>query len=323
MNREYKSGFKDELVYFREKLTLANRWNRVYRDNLKFFDEYCQRKYPAETINQQMINEWCTKRETETNNSHNTRILGIREFVKYLQVHGFPDLLLPENLKSEGRKYIPHLFATEELKRFFHECDKIEKSESNNRIPTKIRAITIPVFFKLLYSTGMRTTEARFLKIQDVDLKEGVVNIRKSKGYDQHYVALHESTIKMLSEYNEKIKMYQPNREYFFESPVNGYYSKQWVYESFKKYWKKANEGVYARPYDLRHNYAIENINRWEGKSFDITEKLNILSKSMGHKNTNATVYYYSLCPALADLLIDKTEKSMNEITQEIDYENF
>lgn len=52
--------------------------------------------------------------------------------------------------------------------------------------------------FKLLYSTGMRTIEARLLKKENVDLKNGIISIENSKGYNQHYIALHESMKKVL-----------------------------------------------------------------------------------------------------------------------------
>mgnify|MGYP002309109554 FL=1 len=51
----------------------------------------------------------------------------------------------------------------------------------------------IPVFFRLLLSTGMRTNEARLLDCEDVDLKNGIINIKHTKGWAQHRVALHLS----------------------------------------------------------------------------------------------------------------------------------
>jgi Phage integrase family. len=50
------------------------------------------------------------------------------------------------------------------------------------------RRIIVPVFFRLLYSSGIRTTEARLLRADDVNLDDGVLNIRHSKGFSQHFV---------------------------------------------------------------------------------------------------------------------------------------
>lgn len=54
--------------------------------------------------------------------------------------------------------------------------------------------------FRLLYSTGMRTTEARLLRVIDVDLPHAVINIRKSKNSIEHYVALHPSMAALLKD---------------------------------------------------------------------------------------------------------------------------
>ena len=64
------------------------------------------------------------------------------------------------------------------------------------------RRLIIPVFFGLRYSSGIRTTEARLLSRDDADLENGVLEIKRSKGYDQHYVALHDSMTIMLREYS-------------------------------------------------------------------------------------------------------------------------
>jgi site-specific recombinase XerD len=65
-----------------------------------------------------------------------------------------------------------------------------------------MKEIVCPAFFRLLYSSGIRTTEARLLEREDIDLSHGVINVRHSKGYDQHYIALHESMTSILLQYD-------------------------------------------------------------------------------------------------------------------------
>jgi len=70
-----------------------------------------------------MVNEWCMQRDTETSNSCYTRTLIVREFIDYLCGRGMSEVITPKAPKLEKRKYIPHAFTTEELGRFFDECD--------------------------------------------------------------------------------------------------------------------------------------------------------------------------------------------------------
>ena len=70
--------------------------------------------------------------------------------------------------------------------------------------------------------------------------------------------------------------------------------------------------------YDLRHHYATTNINSWNIDAFEFSDKLNYLSKSMGHRNIESTLYYYSIVPALADIIFEKTSAGMDLILPEV-----
>ena len=134
---------------------------------------------------------------------------------------------------------MPHAFTKEELQRFFYECDNIPVNRS---LLSKVRHLTCPVFFRLLYSSGIRTTEARLLRKADFDPIEGVLNIQKSKGYDQHYVALHKSMSDLLIIYDQTIDKLLPNRTFFFEKYNGGHYSKGWVTQTFHTLWERRTQ---------------------------------------------------------------------------------
>ncbi len=317
----YRSCFANTIEKFVAYRKASGSWNEDnYGRNILYFDRYCAEHYPGQSLNQEMIDCWCRKRETETNTSCATRTLVIRAFVNYLNARGFTDATLPPHPKRNGKTYIPHAFSEKELHNFFEECDRVVSNRPEQKY--RMKEIVCPALFRLLYSSGMRTTEARYLKRDDVDLVHGVINIRKSKGYDQHFVSLHKSMTELLQQYDRAANSITPNRTFFFEGPNGKNYSRQWVTQTFKRIWQKANgSGNNAVAYDLRHHYAVTNINQWAGDPFEFSDKLNILSKSMGHKNIESTMRYYHIVPGLADILIEKTEKRLNEILPEVPYE--
>lgn len=317
----YLSGFSDLIEKYEHYQKASDSWSENGNGlNIKYFDRYCALHYPKQTLCQEMVDEWCRKRETETNASCGTRTGSIRSFIHYLQERGLTTVEPMPPPKPEGRRYIPHSFTEEELRRFFNECDRILSLRPE--LKYKMKKITCPVFFRLLYSSGIRTTEARYLKREDVDLEYGVLNIRKTKGYDQHYVALHESMTELLKRYDKTADVIRPNRTYFFETPNGSFYSRQWVTQTFQSLWKKANgKQIKAVAYDLRHNYAVMNINSWIEDTFEFNQRLHYLSKSVGHRSIESTLYYYSITPCLADILMEKTEKSFNELLPEVEHE--
>jgi len=296
----------------------SGRWNESYEQNLLQFDRYC-RQYPkTATLSQEMVDGWCHKRDTETNNSCISRIYVVVSFIQYLKKRRKTDIMGPETPKKERRTYIPHSFTDTELGNFFHACDSLLSVPSTSE--QRSRKITIPVFFRLLYSSGLRTNEARMLRIEDIDLYHGILNIRYSKGHSQHYVVLHDSMLELLKIYDTAIRKQYPHRTYFFPARGNASHRQQWVDTNFQELWNKYNSS-HATPYALRHHYAIENINRWTDEGFGFDAKLLYLSKSMGHSTLESTKYYYSLVPGMADILEEKTGVDFESIIPEVDYE--
>jgi len=295
-------------------------WNESsYEPNLLLFDRYCKKQYPkAIILSQEMVNRWCNKRDTETNNSCIARISVVVSFIRYLRKRGKTDVMEPDIPRKERSTYIPHSFTNIELRNFFHACDSLPSV--SRTAEQRSRKITIPVFFRLLYSSGIRTNEARMLRVEDVDLCHGILSIRYSKGQTQHYVVLHDSMTDLLKKYDVAIRKQYPHRSYFFPARGDSFHTRNWVQKNFRELWDKYNNS-YATAYELRHHYAIKNINCWTCEGFEFDAKLFYLSKSMGHSTVESTKYYYSLVPGMAEILEKKTGIDFESILPEVDYE--
>jgi len=298
----------------------SGHWNEAsYEPNLILFDRYLKKQYPkALLLSQEMVDGWCHKRNTEKNNSCRSRIYVVKSFIGYLRKRKKTDVTEPMIPANERRRYIPHAFTDAELKNFFSACDSLPSASDTPE--QRSRQITVPVFFRLLYSSGMRTCEARMLKLEDVDLFDGIINIRYSKGHAQHYVVLHDSMHKLLKKYDAKIRKRYPCRTYFFPARKDTFHTRCWVQKNFRELWDKYNSS-HATAYELRHHYAIENINSWTDGGFGFDAKLSYLSKSMGHSTLESTKYYYSLVPKIADILEEKTKMDFENIVPEVDCE--
>ena len=115
---------------------------------------------------------------------------------------------------------------------------------------------------------------------KDVDLDSGVVNIRYSKGHMQHYVVLHDSMLLLMRQYDDTIDKMYPDRIYFFLPEKKRRFPQSILGAAeLQRNVVSENNGNVV-PYELRHNYAVENINDWTGVGFDFNAKLLYLSKS-------------------------------------------
>jgi integrase len=158
------------------------------------------------------------------------------------------------------------------------------------------------------------------LKRNDVNFDSGVLDIRYSKGHAQHYVVLHDSMLSLMRQYDNVIGKRYPGRTYFFPARNGSFHKAAWVQRNFNEMWSRSNSSK-AVPYELRHNYATENINSWADEGFGFNAKLLYLSKSMGHKLLESTKYYYSLVPGLADIIESQTNEGT--VIPEVDYESY
>ncbi len=317
--REYTSLIAPLMREFEEYRLASGRWSNSCNLYLTLFDRHCTANHPDSAfLTQEMLNSWCGQRESESNNSCRSRIYPVVSFVRYLQKRGLTEVETPIIPRKEPRTYIPHAFTTEELQNFFNVCDTIVSySETEEQISQRL---TLPVFFRLLYSSGIRTNEARTLRCGNVDLVRGVLNIEYSKGHDQHFIVMHDSMLRLMREYDIAIGQIYPDRLYFFPARDGKCHTKQWVSVNFKKLWTQSNS-AHAVPYELRHNYAIENINSWTDDGFAFNDKLYYLSKSMGHRVIESTKYYYSLVPRLADVMAEHTNE--DEVIPEVPHESY
>lgn len=313
---EFVSKLSPLMEQFKRYRKASQRWSNDSHYKMRAFDRHCNELYPEnDKLTQEMVDSFFVKRPTETINSCRQRCYLISEFIKYLQEREQTNVIVPERPRKRRNTYIPHAFSHEELSDFFKACDNLRYLP--NRTDMKIRCMTAPVIFRLLYSTGMRTIEALSLRCEHVDLTEGVISIVGTKGYNEHYIVLHDSMLELMQQFNQKMDCIFPDREYFFVSRDNVRFNSSWLGDNFRTIWNSVNSS-HATAYDLRHNYAIENINRWTNEGFDFYDKIAYLSKSMGHVTLESTKYYYSIVPNLSSIITNQTNETFDWIVPEV-----
>lgn len=317
--RKYESCFAPLILDFITYRKASGRWNEAsYGSNLRVFDRYCRTNYPGDAVlTQEMVDSWCRQRESETNNSCRTRVYVVYSFVKYLSERNLLENHPPELPRKERSAYIPYAFTQDEIRMFFEACDNLPDTPKTKNV--LVRRITVPVFFRLLYSSGIRTTEARLLRTADADLENGILNIHYSKGHDQHYIVLDDSMTDIMKRYDHAIRRWYPKRTCFFPAPGDFPHPHTWVEKNFRRIWERVSDNQRASAYAFRHNYATANMNRWIDSGLSFDDKLTYLSKSMGHTTLESTKYYYSIVPGLAEILLEKTEHGFNELIPEVD----
>ena len=325
MDYKYQSFLAPIMMQYKDFCIASGCWSTSKHASFVSFDRYCVKHAGSQKcLSQEVADGWCEKKPTEIANSCRSRIYPVIGLLQYMIERGLTEINIPRIPDGMPCNHVPHLYTEKELTAFFTECDK--RLFSDCRLTeNKIIAwrLTFPVIMRFLYSTGCRPYEARMLRRNNIDMLSGVVSITKSKANIQHYVVLHSSMLSIIKEYDRIIDSLYPDRRYFFlstngEQPIH----KEWLGCNYKKIWAKISD-VPSSPYDLRHNYAIANINSWHGTVFDQFNKLVFLSKSMGHICLNSTRYYYHFSTSLAKLIEERSEIGFNLLLPEVNYAHY
>lgn len=307
-----------------EIATLYSKYRAVcqrhpYGCHTNTFLNFCRKFTDKDVFTQSAIDKWCIKRETEKNNTYYNRIKTAENIIRFASSRGYCHVKINVLVKwhKPSRRLV--MLSQAEITSFFKACDEHKFYENGTfKIRGKCYALVCTTLFRLLYSNGIRPIEARYLKVEDVDLNNGIIYIRNTKGYREHIIAVNKEMQERLRYYHEVITQLIPGRTAFFCNEKGTYLSRAWIDTVFKRLWCKYNT-TKAVPYDFRHNYAIANLNALGGLSInEAYYSMIALSKSMGHASLNQTMYYYSLTPQYTSVLSALSLDRQNHIIHEI-----
>lgn len=132
----------------------------------------------------------------------------------------------------------------------------------------------------LIYSAGLRISEAVNLKVADIDSGRMVILIRQSKGAKDRVVGLSEKMLVLLREY---YKVYKP-KMWLFEGQTGEMYSVKSIQAVFHKARHRAGIKRRATVHTLRHSYATH--------LHEAGTDIRFIQELLGHCSSKTTEIY-------------------------------
>lgn len=303
----YKGSFKDHIKNYVElKRAVGYKFNEA-AEHLKRFDRFTLDKYPEVNIlTKEIVLDWCSKKPYEAQANQLSRATFIRQFGKYLDSIDVKAYIIPKGYYPKEKRYIPYIYTVEELVSFFAETDKCKYC---NECP--YRHLIMPLIFRMIYTCGLRLSEARLLKVADVDLENGVLTILHSKKDNNRLVPMSDSLTKLCRNYSKKVHSHPIEENYYFPGHQDKPMTVGNVYHNFRRFlWhakiSHGGRGCGPRIYDFRHSHAVHCLKKWTEQGKDLTVYLPVLKTYMGHDSFTETAYYLHLT---VDMFPDITEK--------------
>jgi site-specific recombinase XerD len=159
-----------------------------------------------------------------------------------------------------------------------------------------IRAYAIRFLIGLLYSTGLRISEALALNVGDVDQKQATLFIRRGKFGKERLAPLSPSTLTAVREWLDQRAGYADNDSSapLFMTAGHRRLNRYQAAHAFRRLCLRG--GVTGKPaprlHDLRHNYACRCLALWREAGEDVDALLPVLANVMGHVDFHATEVY-------------------------------
>lgn len=264
--------------------------------HLRRFDKYTLEKYPdATALTKEIVLDWCCKKPYEAQANQCSRASMIRQFAQYLDSIGIKAYIIPKRYYPSEKKYVPYIYSTNELSKFFAETDKCRYS---SEFP--YRHLIMPVIFRMIYMCGLRASEARLLKISDVDLQNGILSIHHSKKDNSRLVPMSDCLIKRCHGFSKQVHSNSIPEDYYFPALGGKPMTLGNLYKNFRRFLWRARishggMGKGPRIYDFRHCFAVHCLKKWSEQQKDLAVYLPILKTYMGHDSFEETAYYLHL----------------------------
>jgi integrase/recombinase XerD len=192
---------------------------------------------------------------------HNQLISAIKIYYK---LNGSNTIDTSQLGRPRRARALPKVFSKEEVK-------KILNSTRNTKHM---------LLLWLIYSCGLRRSEAINIRLKDLDRERGILNIREPKGMFDRIVPVPAMVWDKLDEY---INGYRPVF-WLFEGQTGGKYSVESVYRVFKQALKTAGIKKDVGVHSLRHSYATH----LHESGLDIR----YIQELLGHRNSRTTEIY-------------------------------
>jgi site-specific recombinase XerD len=196
----------------------------------------------------------------------------------------------------------PYIYSMAELRRLVSAASTYQRNRSIVP-PSMMRTVIL-----LLYGAALRVSEARALKLGDVDLSASIITIRESKFFKSRLVPIGRKLTQVMREFmlwRAEAGLPQDKESFFFLARSGRPVHLNTIHHAFRRIRDAADVKLppgsrwQPRLHDLRHSAAVHRVVSWYRAGKDVQKLLPHLSVYMGHVHLSATQVYLSMTPDL------------------------
>lgn len=306
----FRSALGADFTHYLELKRALGRKYRGEEQTLRQLDGFLVRRSPgASDLSVAILEDWLTKGCHVTARSRATILVRVRQFCLYRRrtdAGAFvPDRRLHRTLwPHHVTRRTPVILTRTEVRGLLKAALEMPDSSKAREVSRTIFLVLL-----LLYTTGLRRSEALHLRIGDVDLNAGTLLIRETKFFKTRLVPIAADVLARLRERVERRTVPQSGRRTaegpLFQirgKPVSAGRVSAVFTKLLRAHGLKPLSGSGGcRLHDLRATFAVHRIERWYSEGADVQNRLPSLATYMGHKDIVSTQYYVTVTAALLE----------------------
>lgn len=203
MKEAFVSCFASDLELFVMKKQEAGFHYGSQVHILRQFDGFCAgQEISIPEVTRELVEAWLSSFKNCCAVTMSGKASAIRQFSLFLLANG-KNAYIPGQ-KTHGKQRHIHVLSDDEIRALFVKIDQYSprlNCHSFNRLALEYR-----VLFRLLLCCGMRVSEARKLKKEDVDLVAGTVIIKNGKNNKDRMVYLPDDLRQLMISYSDRMR---------------------------------------------------------------------------------------------------------------------
>jgi integrase/recombinase XerD len=217
------------------------------------------------------------------------------------------DRCLARQVRATHRR--PYIYTPEQIVKLLATARALPSPRS------PLRPLSIYTMFVLGYCVGLRIGEIGRLTVGDVNLPDGILEIRETKFYKSRRLSLAPSVVRALQDYmKERRRAGAPTSAsagLFWNQKTNKGYSSvtanALMVEVIRRAGLKPSQGLVGpRVHDLRHSMVHSRMLTWYQQGINPESRLPYLATYLGHSEISSTLVYLTVTPALLQLASDR-----------------
>lgn len=210
----------------------------------------------------------------------------------------------PDQFPQAQPRPIPYIFTHAEILRLLEVTNGLRAEPQSPLYPQIARVSVV-----LLYTAGLRRGEIVRLALGDYERRDGLLLVRDTKFHKSRLLPLSDDATREMESYLDARDRPPFLRDAGSPLLFNGFggsagYSHGGFGVMMRRLFRKAKirtpTGRTPRTHDLRFTFAVHALLRWYRSGADVSSRLPVLSRYMGHVSVVSTQYYLGLLDAVA-----------------------